>query len=49
LSLAKVVCSIPLTPNFSITCASFAGVTAGVAHAVPAHTKASGTFFAALD
>ena len=32
-----------------MTCASFAGVATGVAHAVPAHTKASGVFFAALE
>ena len=30
-------------------CASLAGVVTGLAHAVPAHTKASGTFFAALE
>jgi hypothetical protein len=29
--------------------ASFAGVPTGVAHAVPAHTNASGTPFSALD
>jgi hypothetical protein len=32
-----------------MTSASFAGIPTGVAHAVPAHTKASGTPFAALE
>ena len=41
--MATVVWSTPLTPNLLMTCASFAGVATGVAHAVPAHTKASGT------
>jgi hypothetical protein len=47
--LATVVWSIPLTPNLLMTVASFAGVPTGVAHAVPAHTNASGTPFAELD
>ena len=49
LSLATVVLSLPFTPNVRITSASFAGCPTGVAHAVPAHTNASGTPFAALD
>ena len=48
-SLAIFVWSLPLTPNLLMTCASFAGVPTGVAQAVPAHTNASGTPFAALD
>ena len=40
---------MPSTPNLLMTCASLAGVPTGVAHAVPAHTNASGTPFVALD
>src|SRR5208282_6426754 len=48
-SLATVVLSIPSTPNLLMTAASFAGVPIGVAHAVPAHTNASGTPYESLD